>query len=63
MSTKKTDTHKVDAVEPTELDEADTEGQNMWVNPGSAGDLARVRQQEQERQMRERKRQKEARGR
>jgi hypothetical protein len=54
---------KEDTTKQTGADEADTEGQSLWINPGSASDLSRVRQQEQERQLRARKREKEARGR
>jgi len=38
----------------------DTEGHNMWINPGSARDISRTRNAEIERQVRDRQRQKEA---
>ena len=39
----------------------DTEGQSMWLNPGSSYDLSKARSKDIERQAREHARQKEAR--
>ncbi|MEA2623387.1 MAG: hypothetical protein QOH61_2297 [Chloroflexota bacterium] len=41
----------------------DTEGHNLWVNPGASRELARGRNADREREMRERQRAKEAKGR
>jgi len=38
----------------------DTEGHNMWINPGSARDLTRSRELERQREMAKRQRQKDA---
>jgi hypothetical protein len=38
----------------------DTEGHNLWVNPGASREMANGRNADREREMRERARQKEA---
>jgi hypothetical protein len=42
--------------------ESDTEGHNMWINPGSARDLTRSREQDRQRELKARQRVKDAKG-
>jgi hypothetical protein len=50
-------------VEPAADVEQDTEGHNMWINPGSARDLTRSKDAERQRELEKRQRAKEAKGR
>lgn len=48
-----------DELKPDETGQ-DTEGHNLWINPGSARDIARGRAADRDRELRERQRAKEA---
>lgn len=54
------DSSEIEDLETQAVEDSDTEGHNLWIDPGLSADLARSRNKDIEKQARERKRAKEA---